>query len=146
MSLFNFKTRFVPKIENGTKKFTCRYKRKVMPKVGQTMHMKTGPRFKPVSITNEHTIKSIQTLSITIVKKTVSLKYDAQKGSMHAVDRPAKVELVVDGLRLGPAQRKLFYEYDGFDSEADFVDYWTEGGTKSLCEELFIFHWTDFKF
>lgn len=139
MSLFNFKTRFVPKIENGTKKFTCRYKRKVMPKVGQTMHMKTGPRFKPVSITNEHTIKSIQTLSLTIICK--SFIYEGKE-----IRKAGRVEILVDGLRLGPAQRKLFYEYDGFDSEADFVDYWTEGGTKSLCEELFIFHWTDFKF
>lgn len=139
----NFKKRFIPKIENKTKKFTCRDKRTAksgavaLPSIGETIHMYTGSRYKPQLLTRDNKVVSYQDLDLTI---TFEVK-DGQRTRNH------KVEIKVDGKRLLPTQKKLFYEYDGFDSEQDFVDYWTNKGKESICkDDMIIYHWTDFRF
>jgi len=135
--LVSFNKRFIIPIENGSKKFTCRKRRKNVPKPGETMHMYTGSRFKPQLVSREKTLFSTQDLDLTITWELI----DGKRTDKY------KVEIKVDGKRLLPSQKKLFYEYDGFVNELDFVGYWTNNGKKSICEEdMVIFHWTDFKF
>jgi hypothetical protein len=98
--------------------------------------MYTGSRFKPEFVLWKK-LKSTQYLDIGI---TWELK-DGERTDKY------KVEIKVDGKRLLPSQKRLFYQYDGFEDELDFVSYWTDGGEKSICQEdMVIFHWTEFRF
>lgn len=138
--LLGFKPRFVEPILIGTKVFTMRNKRKVEPKIGETLYMYTGLRTSHTKkITDKEKLMSIQTAHVSIEVN------------------PSKFSLVVkvDGRTLTEDEITDFVVYDGFEDREDFIKYWCASSTGkkftykkcySIAGELSLFHWTDLKY
>lgn len=135
--LLGFKKQFAQPILDGTKIFTVREKRKVEPKVGETLHMYSGLRTKYTEvISKEHKLTGIQTVNI-LISKTMGLK----------------VAVFIDGIQLSKTQLLVFIQSDGFKNIDDFAAFWLKGVKKSkegfqtvIKNHLVMYHWTDFRF
>jgi len=134
--LLGFKSRFAKPILDGTKVFTIRNKRKIEPKVGETLHMYTGLRTSNCKkITDQFQLKGIQDVSILIIKSPGNISLD----------------IAVDGRILEQGELEKFAKHDGFSDINDFCDYWLQGvkgrGTKVLEEDgLVMHHWTNLRY
>lgn len=134
--LLGFKKRFKKPILDGTKKFTIRERRKIEPKIGETLYMYTGLRTKACEkITDRFQIKCIQDVSILIIDTLSHLSLD----------------ISVDGRILEQGELEYFAKCDGFSNVKDFCEYWLQGvkgkGTKVLEKHgLVMYHWTDLKY
>lgn len=154
--LLGFKKQFAPKILDGSKKFTIRNRRKVEPKIGDTLHMYTGLRTKHTEkITSEHTLKGIQLVDILIQKQVFSEGSFKGKWSLG---------ISVDKRDLDSSELEYFVRCDGFESMEDFMEYWIKSigekkeyfqqGHKNPnltiwtvnVEALIMYHWTDLRF
>ncbi|MDO9554552.1 ASCH domain-containing protein [Rhodonellum sp.] len=136
--LLGFKPQFIEPIKSGSKVFTVRKKRRIRPKIGETLYMYTRLRTKDCQkISEKHTLKSIQMVDITI----------KSHGELHVL------WIRVDGNLIDKDSHLDFIEKDGFQSKSEFMDYWimgvkaAEDGWKELeLKGLELFHWTDLKF
>lgn len=154
--LLGFKKQFAPKILDGSKKFTIRNRRKVEPKIGDTLHMYTGLRTKHTEkITSEHSLKGIQLVDILIQKQVFSEGTFKGKWSLG---------ISVDGRSLLTGELEYFVRCDGFEGMEDFMEYWIKasGDKKEYFQsgkrktqltiwtvdlkDLVMYHWTDLRF
>lgn len=149
--LLGFKKQFAPKILDGSKKFTIRNRRKVEPKIGDTLHMYTGLRTKQTErITSAHKLTGIQLVDIEIKKVG---------GGIYST------KITVDGKILDVGLMDFFAKCDGFNDLESFRDYWiNQLGEKTKhfqqgikepittrsnlvnVKDLIIYHWTDLRF
>jgi hypothetical protein len=138
--LLGFYPQFVPKIEDGSKDFTLRNTPKRMPKIGETLHMYTGSYAqKRTLITREHKLLHIQEVVIKITLIRNKEKPKLIKGW--------NVEVQVDGRLLSNVELFHFYVRDGFDCEADFVQYNTKKFKKDYYDDdIVMLHWTNAKY
>lgn len=131
--LLGFKPQFVNPILQDIKWFTLRDKRKVTPKLGETLHMYTGLRTnncKP--ITKKHTLKAMYPVHIKI-------KITGKPG-IHA----AKVQIVINNLTLSNFDLREFVVRDGFENIEKFIQYWTENySNKNVNIKQVIYAWHD---
>ncbi|WP_339680008.1 ASCH domain-containing protein [Cyclobacterium marinum] len=140
--LLGFKKQFAGPILDGTKIFTIREKRKVEPKIGETLHMYSGLRTKHTElISKEHTLTGIQLVDIAISE-----------------DRSVKpfikwVTVYVDERQLSNTELNVLAVSDGFTDLNDFCNFWLKGGKPDenkwvvvLKKDLVMHHWTDFRF
>jgi hypothetical protein len=137
--LLGFKKRFVLPIQIGTKVFTMRNKRKVEPKIGETIHMYTGLRTKFCErISNKEKLISTQRVRISIYRHPDLLN----------------VKIFVDGRELNIKEIYEFVKFDGFKDVTDFADYWIESSTGKKDKKkvarvggmLTLYHWTDLRY
>lgn len=134
--LLGFKERFVEPIQNGTKIFTLRSKRKITPKIGETLYMYTGLRTSHCyKISDKHTLKCTQEAYLYIRKD----------------DERTVIIIEVDNRNLNPEQIEQFAINDGFLNKDEWAEYWlmTSGAkvaVKITTGKMDMFHWTDFKY
>jgi hypothetical protein len=138
--LLGFKKRFKDPILIGTKVFTMRKRRKVRPKIGETIHMYTALRTKYAElITNKEKLMSIQNVRVMIKAKW--LAKDLVNYS---------VRIVVDHRILSKEEILQFVCFDGFKDAQDFCQYWLtdeKGKRKDRVGALMeMYHWTDLKY
>lgn len=140
--LLGFKVRFKEPILLGTKVFTMRNKRKVKPKIGETLHMYTGLRTsKCERISNTERLISTQGAWLKIV---------------HVGYQLIHLKIEVDSRALSNDEINQFVKYDGFNDVYDFADYWIKSSyapKKPLMNErstiegyLDLYHWTDLRY
>lgn len=136
--LLGFKKRFKQPILDGTKKFTIRERRKIEPKIGETLYMYTGLRTSDCEkISDKHKLVSIQIVDLIVIK----------------VNGHITVDVAVDARILSDEEIEHFVVADGFTDPLDFADYWLEGartypdGT-AVAErhDLIMHHWTDLRY
>jgi hypothetical protein len=131
--LLGFYKRFVSPIENGTKIQTMRNTPKRMPKIGERLHMYTGPYNEQRKlITKEHTLKSIQTIRVHFF--------------FHKESKTHRPFIWIDNKGLHDDIKEEFYINDGFKDENDFVSFWKLKKEKDCTFIGKLFHWTDFKY
>lgn len=134
--ILGFKKQFVHPIQSGTKIFTMRKRRKVRPKLGETLHMYTGLRTKKCElITNKKCLVSIQNARV-LIEETVT---------------GYTVRVYVDGRHLSEMELRHFAMNDGFQSVEQFCRYWLQiPGKKTLKKRtaalMEMYHWTSFKY
>jgi hypothetical protein len=137
--LLGFKKRFADPIKIGTKVFTIRKRRKVRPKVGETIHMYSGLRTKHTElISNKEKLQSIQTVRILI------------KRWQEPDNGPWEYEISVFVDRKYVKDIQSFARFDGFKNMFEWADYWLtdeKGKKKNRTGALMeIYHWTDLKY
>src|ERR1700739_52746 len=98
--LLGFKLRFVDPIHKGTKVHTMRVKRKIKPKIGETLYMYTG-------------LRTANCMKITDKEKLVSTQKVRIKG-MKVRDGLVWLTLWVDGRELREDEVKSLVQFDGF--------------------------------
>ncbi|WP_143960248.1 ASCH domain-containing protein [Litoribacter populi] len=135
--LIGFKKRFKEPIENGTKIFTVRTRRKITPKIGETIHMYTGLRTKNCEKISSQE-KLVSTQDVRILIKDWGGKWG--------------MDIHVDGRRLSAKEIIDFTISDGFLGVHDFKKYWMgdkpkeKNGVKRAGGSMVIYHWTNFRF
>lgn len=136
--LLGFKKRFKQPILDGTKKFTIRERRKIEPKIGETLYMYTGLRTSDCEkITDQYKLKSIQLVDIALIKR----------------EGVFLVEIGVDGRLLNDKEIESFVVADGFVDAHDFATYWFDSEkpkskaiTVIVKDDLVLHHWTDLRY
>jgi len=139
--LLGFKKQFIEPIQIGTKVFTLRKRRKVRPKIGETIHMYSGLRTKNTTfIGNKEKLVSIQNVRILI-----KVDHHDPYGDTHYI-----VRIFVDRRRLRFGEIIDFIRFDGFKDVAEFIKYWLtdeKGKRKTRTGALMeLYHWTDLKY
>lgn len=138
--LLGFKPRFVEPILIGTKVFTMRGKRKIQPKIGETLHMYTGLRTSKCQL-------------ITKSEKLISTQ--KARVRIYTVNNYLEVHVRVDGRYLTNKELEHFFVFDGFNNAWDFAKYWIQDATgkpykygKKYRVGAFvtIYHWTDLRY
>ena len=132
--LLGFKKQFAGPILDGTKIFTIREKRKVEPKIGETLHMYSGLRTKYCEkITSEHKLTGVSSIKMVV--------------------SDGKIAILINNKGLNRFEQKVFTTCDGFTNRQSFIDFWLKDvkpnkfGTRMIVkEDLVIYHWTDFRF
>jgi len=144
--LLGFKPRFKEPIQLGTKVFTMRKKRKIEPKIGETLFMYTGLRTpKCELISNKEKLISTQKAWVKIECRIGDVVYSDS------------LKICIDGRALSDIEISEFVKYDGFYHEYDFVDYWVNSslkhlkakerkGKQTVVGSLDLFHWTDLRY
>lgn len=136
--LLGYKKRFVLPIKIGTKVHTCRKKRKINPKIGETLYMYSALRTKHCElITNKEKLISTQKVKITV-------KVLRRSKSILGID----VNIAVDGRKLNLVEMQQFAKFDGFESIADFGSFFATGvkpGAK-IMGTFDLYHWTDLRY
>lgn len=129
--LLGFYKQFVEPIQIGTKVFTLRKRRKVRPKIGETLHMYTGGyNATRTLISNKEKLLGIQNVRLTI-KKVGTILYD--------------IKIFVDRRELSKMEVQQFAIYDGFENVIEWADHWL--GKKTRTGALIeMYHWTDLKY
>jgi hypothetical protein len=128
--LLGFKKQFIEPLIMGSKILTLRKRRKIQPKVGERLYMYYGLRTNHTTlITNQETLRGIQSCRLTIEKLRNSFK----------------ISIWVDRRKLTQAEIEDFVIYDGFTSVTEWATYWLDGKmrTGALMQ---MFHWTDLKY
>ena len=111
MALLNFKKRFVPLIEAGTKQHTIRALRKHPIKVGETLHLYTGLRQKGARLLGRFPCVRVQTVNVC---------------SGRLPDGPA-VRVFIDSVCLSPDETEAFLKRDGFPGGSkEAFEFWQE--------------------
>lgn len=148
--LIGFKKRFIEPIQIGTKVFTMRNKRKVQPKIGETLYMYSGLRTNnTVKIGDTEKLMSIQEVYISMRRHWVA-------GAMPKRWYVTALTVKVDGRALSAEQIQEFVRYDGFTDVPDFAAYWFESSEKAhkakknsvnwVRGKLQLYHWTDLRY
>jgi hypothetical protein len=114
MGLYNFKTRFAPRILDGSKTHTIRPLRAIPDKPGKTLHLYTGLRTKSARLLMRVECVKIEKIEI---------------GERHDVR--------IEGLYLDEDEREAFARRDGFENFDEMMKFW-EG---RLPFEGQIVHW-----
>lgn len=132
--LLGFHKQFVDPILFGSKPFTIRKRRKITPKIGETLFMYTGGyNASRTLITNKEKLISVQNIRITIKRETVSDSANI-----------TNVDVWVDRRKLSIDEIKEFVKYDGFQNITEWSNYWL--GKKNRTGALMvIYHWTDLR-
>jgi hypothetical protein len=104
MGLYNFKARFVPKIEDGSKRHTIRGRRRYEDKPGDTMHLFYGARTKQCRLLMRAPCVKVDRIQIT----SIAGKFDVFIG---------------DSLLENDECERLAVA-DGFDSFAEMMGFW----------------------
>jgi hypothetical protein len=135
--LLGFKERFVMPIQIGTKVFTLRNKRKVQPKIGETLYMYSGLRTSKCKlISNKEKLVSIQEVHVFI----------------RQVMEQITIRISVDKRMLTEAEIVQFVKFDGFADRVDFANYWFKESKikntmgKECSAKMEMYHWTDLKY
>lgn len=146
--LLNFKPRFIDPIKIGTKVHTLRKRRKLQPKVGETMHMYSGLRTNRCQlISKDEKIISIQRVFIRfhfigLTEKSLQIE----------------TKICVEGRALSMDEMQAFARFDGFKHLTDFSKFWILDVIKNTKMKLFkghpykyvfsgfCYHWTDLKY
>lgn len=133
--LIGFKKRFIVPIQNGSKVFTIRKKRKVSPKIGETLYMYSGLRTANCSkISEKEKLIRIQHVRIYIERNHPD----------------TLIKIHVDGRPLSWSEIYEFVKYDGFHNIEDFADYWIGSPFKGKLQRaggsMEMYHWTDLKY
>lgn len=129
MGLYNFQPRFVPFIKAGTKKHTIRKKRKHPDKPGNTLHLYTGLRLKPIKGVSQAKL----ILRATCVKVEVIEIWQTQAGEVD----PMYTAVRIDGCDLSPDEKTQLARRDGFSDFHEMMNFW-DG---RLPFEGHIIHW-----
>jgi len=125
--LLGFKKQFIPKIHNGSKIHTVRKRRKVQPKIEESLHMYTALRTIHCElISNKEKLKGVQSFRMIVMGYII--------------------KIWVDRRQLTKKETHEFAINDGFDNLKEFAKYWTNGTGKVGVINHQIFHWTDFKY
>ena len=137
--LLSFKKRFIAPIQLGIKVFTLRKRRKIRPKIGETIHMYSGLRTKNTQfISNKDSLRSIQNVRLTISSVCIHERTFF------------KIKIFVDRRKLSRDEICEFVKFDGFTDISDFCNYWLtdeKGKKKSRTGALMeLYHWTDLKY
>lgn len=122
MGLYNFKARFVPKIEDGSKRHTIRGRRRYEDKPGDTMHLFYGARTKQCRLLMRVPCTRVQLVRIAMAKGPCRLK-------MFFIE--------IDGVELDRDERERLAIADGFSSFKEMMSFWTG----RLPFEGKIYHW-----
>lgn len=108
MGLYNFKPRFVPYVENGTKRHTIRAKRKHPDEPGDTTHLYTGLRTKAARLLGRSLCIKVEDIRIS-----------------------AAQQVFVDGVELNLDEKNALAFCDGFRSLdvghafEEMMEFWT---------------------
>lgn len=141
--LLGFKKRFIQPIKIGTKVHTMRNKRKIKPKIGETLHMYTALRTKHCElITNKEKLISKQKVRVHIQRNKV-----VTEGKNNGFAYITKV--LIDGRKIEGAELEQFVKFDGFENITDFASFWflEEKKTKLVVGGIMdLFHWTDLRY
>lgn len=131
--LLGFKPQFQQPIITGTKIHTLRDKRKVTPKIGETLHMYTGLRTRKAKlIRKDLKLKAVQEVYIL-------LTWDLY------LKRHYVSELLIDGRDCTNALVEFFIN-DGFSTAYEYIAFVNPPKGKNCYIKKDIFHWTDFKY
>lgn len=138
--LLGFKKRFKEPIQLGTKVFTLRKRRKVRPKIGETIHMYSALRTKHTElISNKEKLISIQNVRIAIQKREFIDNLDE-----------FRIGIYVDRRKLSRDEIEQFAQFDGFNSVSEWAEYWLTDEKGKLKERtgalMEMYHWTDLKY
>lgn len=106
MGLYNFQSRFVPKILSGEKTHTIRAERAFPDKPGATMHLYTGLRTKKARLLMRRKCLRVE-----------RIKIDCTPGG-------EPVNIAIEGIWLSPSEREAFARRDGFNNFADMMEFW----------------------
>lgn len=132
--LLGFYKQFVDPILIGTKPFTVRKRRKITPKIGETLYMYTGGyNSSRTLITNKEKLISTQSIRITIERKVIDKKRSS-----------TRIDIWIDRRKLSIDEVKIFVRYDGFENIAEWTNYWL-GKKNRLGALMVIYHWTDLR-
>jgi hypothetical protein len=119
MPTFNFKAQFVEPIENGTKGGTIRAYRKYPCRVGQTMYLATGPRFKPIRIKE---VPCVEVWNVMIMENKIILKSSVEMTMLDGMSLPG-ITVVLDTA----TELNAFAKTDGFESFGEMKKFWDGG-------------------
>lgn len=123
MAAYNFKKRFVPKIQDGTKGHTIRADRADgrIPKIGEPLYLFCGMRTKNCFriLPDAPPCKKIERISITVAPPMV----------------------IIDGHVLDSDERERLAVADGFDSFRDMIKFWNDEHGASYRFTGNIIHW-----
>lgn len=108
MGLYNFQSRFVPKILCGEKTHTIRAKRVNPDKPGNTLHLYTGLRTKKAKL-----------LMRVLCIRVEGIKIDCTPGG-------EPTNIAIEGIWLSKSEREAFARRDGFENFADMMAFWKD--------------------
>lgn len=137
--ILGFDPRFVTPILEGTKIHT--FRKGDRWKAGNSIQMATGVRSKKYNVFNAdiphlQTCKSVQKCTINIYTNETQIQH--------------KISIDIDNRIILPDNVFLFAWNDGFESLADFHDWFVESGTEIypgiIQSSGQIIHWTNFKY
>lgn len=129
--LLGFYKQFVQPIEIGTKVFTIRKRRKIRPKIGETLYMYTGGyNATRTLISNKEKLLGIQNVRILIKITNKEILY---------------IRIYVDRRLLTDEEINEFAKFDGFESATDWANHWL-GKKQRIGALMEILHWTDLKY
>jgi len=112
MGLYNFQSRFVPKILSGEKTHTIRSVRAHPDKPGNLLHLYTGLRTKNAKRLMRATCVKVEEIAILLAPGNF-LDDDAQC-----------VFVDIDGVVLHRSECEALARRDGFESFAEMLDFW----------------------
>lgn len=115
MGLYNFQSRFVPKILAGEKTHTIRGDRAYPDVVGDIMHLYTGLRTKKARLLMRRECVKVEPIAITRETAVV----DPPSGDAWEV-----VNVIIGDERLSPDECNAFARRDGFESFGDMMEFW----------------------
>lgn len=108
MGLYNFQSRFVPKILSGEKKHTIRATRANPDKAGNMLHLYTGLRQKGARLL----------MRVPCVKvEEIEIKDGAFGDENHA-------SVTIDGVKLDRGERESLARRDGFANFEEMIQFW----------------------
>lgn len=126
MGLYNFQTRFVPKILAGEKTHTIRAIRTNPDKPGNTLHLYTGLRHKGAKLL----------MRVPCVKvEQILLDF-----SLLGWPNNPRYRVLIDGCELSPDEREQLAKRDGFESFAEMMKFWREPKNR-LPFKGHVIHW-----
>lgn len=108
MGLYNFQSRFVPKILSGEKTHTIRATRANPDKPGNTMHLYTGLRRKGAKLL-------MRTQCVRV--EEIEIKDGAFFDENHA-------SVSINGVKLDRSEREELARRDGFDDFEQMIQFW----------------------
>lgn len=129
MPLLNFKPRFAPPIRRGDKAHTIRADRKVPIKGGDKLYLYCGLRHPGAFRILPEPVICTKALPIRI---------------NHATSQNPGWDISIDGERLSPDERQRLARADGFESFADFAQFWMKEHGDASGDVRFsgqIIHW-----
>jgi hypothetical protein len=112
MGLYNFKSRFAPRILDGSKTHTIRPLRAIPDKPGKTLHLYTGLRTKSARLLMRVECSRIESITI---------EYHPER---FLDDEPNFFSITINGVLLDRDECESFARRDGFESFDDMMNFW----------------------
>jgi hypothetical protein len=125
MGLYNFKSRFAPRILDGSKTHTIRPIRAIPDKPGKTLHLYTGLRTKSARLLMRVECSKIESITIE------------HHPERFLDDDPELYSVTIDDVVLDRGECEAFARRDGFEDFDEMMKFW-EG---RLPFEGQIVHW-----